>query len=409
MPPVNQAADLSAPELTVRLHQQGLVAAYGRFALETDDLQTILDEASCVAADGLKVRFAKVLQCLPEEQAFLVRAGVGWKPGVVGHARVGGDLDSPAGYAFRTGVPVISNDLAAEPRFRTPKLLLEHGIRSAINVLVRTDGEDFGVLEVDSSHRGEFGESDVAFLQTLANTLAVAIRAQKREDGKAQMLQEKEALLRENERLLREKDLLVREIHHRVTNSLQLVHSALTLQGRAIDNAEARQQIAEAAARVLAIAAVNRRLYQAGTAVAADARQYMRGLLDDMKLLLPSVGSRSLELDMESFPLSADDLAHLGLIAVELVTNALKHGRGRVQVAVRCDDASLQVSVADEGPGFPAGFDPAASAGLGFRIVSSLAGAGPGAAIAVDRSMPTGKIVVRMPVSVPVSVPVSAR
>src|SRR4029450_11940715 len=63
------------------------------------------------------------------------------------------------------------------------------------------------------------------------NTLAVAIRAQRREDGKAQMLQEKEALLRENQRLLREKDLLVREIHHRVTNSLQLVHSALTLQG----------------------------------------------------------------------------------------------------------------------------------------------------------------------------------
>jgi hypothetical protein len=63
------------------------VAAYGCFALETEDLQTILDEASRVAADGLKVQFAKVLQCLPEEQAFVVRSGVGWKPGVVGHAR----------------------------------------------------------------------------------------------------------------------------------------------------------------------------------------------------------------------------------------------------------------------------------------------------------------------------------
>jgi hypothetical protein len=39
------------------------------------------------------------------------------------------------------------------------------------------------------------------------------------------------------------------------------------------------------------------------------------------------------------------------------------------------------------------------SLGLGLRIVSSLAGAGNGAAIAVDRSVPSSKIVVRVPVS----------
>jgi two-component sensor histidine kinase len=397
MPSRNMLADLSAPELALRLRQQELVAEFGCFALnKNDDLQAILDEASRVASVGLETACAKVLQCLPKEKAFVVRAGVGWKPGVVGHARVGNDLQSPAGYAFRTGKPVLSKDLDSEPRFRTPKLLAEHGIRSTINVLVRTDSDSFGVLEVDSTNRGEFAASDIAFLQTLANTLGVAIRAQQREDAKAQVLRDKEALLLENEHLLREKDLLVREIHHRVTNSLQLVHSMLSIQVKLLDNEEASAQVGQAASRVLAIAAVHRRLYQAGSSHAADARTYMRALLDDMKALLPFAGRRRLKLDMDRLALSADNLAHLGLIAVELVTNALKHGRGSIELAVKREEDSLKIVVSDEGAGFPASFDPAARDGLGLKIVSAMAGSARGAAIAVDRSVPFSRVAVRM-------------
>ena len=396
MPSRGVLADLSAAELSLRLHQQELVAGFGRFALDTDDLQAILDEASRVASLGLHTACAKVLECLPDEKAFLVRAGVGWKPGVVGHARVGNELDSPAGFAFRTGEPVLSNDLPSEARFRTPRLLAEHGIRSAINVLIRTNGNAFGVLEVDSTHRGEFTESDTAFLQTLANTLAVAIRAQKREDAKAKTLREKEALLQENKRLLSDKDMLVKEIHHRVTNSLQLVHSALTIQLKTLTNEEARSQVAEAASRVLAIGAVHRRLYQDGSAHAADARTYVRGLLDDMRAFLPFAGGRKLGLDMKTFSLSTDNLAHLGLIVVELVTNALKHGRGSIEVAVRPEEDFLQIAVSDEGAGFPASFDSAARDGLGFKIVSAMAGPSSESAIEVDRSVPFSRILVRM-------------
>jgi two-component sensor histidine kinase len=400
MPMRRQSADLSAAELRLRLHQQELVATFSCFALDTDDFQAILDEASRVAADGLQVRFAKVLQFLPEEKAFLVRAGVGWRPGVVGHARVGGDEQSPAGYAFRTGEPAIANDLSTEARFRTPQLLLDHGVKSAINVLV-TNGGRFGVLEVDSTNRGEFSTSDVAFLQALANTLSSALRAQEREDGKSAMLRAQEALLLENQRLLADKDLLVREIHHRVSNSLQLVHGALTLQLRTLDDARARAPVEDAAARVLAIAAVHRRLYSGGSPVAADAREYLRRLLDDLRLLLPSSGERRLVLDMQALMLSTDDLAHLGLIVVELVTNALKHGSGKVTIAVMPEADALAVSVSDEGAGFPASFDPAAAAGLGLKIVASMASHGPDAALVVDRSVPFARIQVRMALKAP--------
>jgi putative methionine-R-sulfoxide reductase with GAF domain len=38
-------------------------------------------------------------------------------------------------------------------------LLVEHGIRRAMNVILQGDGSPFGVLEVDSQSEGEFSET----------------------------------------------------------------------------------------------------------------------------------------------------------------------------------------------------------------------------------------------------------
>lgn len=171
----SEAAEPSpVAEIERRLAQQALVAAFGRFALGCRDLDALLHEACRIAAEGLGVGFAKALERRPGEP-LLVRAGIGWRPGVVGHARVGADLESPAGYALRTGEPVISNHLEEERRFRTPALMAEHGVRRAINVVVRGAGEPFGVLEADSRDPGAFSPNDIHFLEALAHTLGVAI------------------------------------------------------------------------------------------------------------------------------------------------------------------------------------------------------------------------------------------
>ena len=46
---------------------------------------------------------SRCCEYLPDEKRLLVRAGVGWGEGVVGQARIGADLESPAGYALQTG------------------------------------------------------------------------------------------------------------------------------------------------------------------------------------------------------------------------------------------------------------------------------------------------------------------
>lgn len=341
-------------ELEQRLSQQALVAEFGRFALRSHDLPAILQEACRVAAEGLRVRFAKVLEPLRDGEAFLLRAGIGWAPGLVGAARVGADVESPAGYAFRTGEPVISNHLNLETRFRTPKLLADHGVLRAVNVVIRGDGEPYGILEADSRDPGAFSPHDVTFMQALANTLGLAI---------------------EKERALNDKRLVSREIDHRIKNSLMLVSAVLAMQQRSA-SPEAQAALVQAADRVNTIARIHDQLHRSATAESVEFGSYLRALSTD---LVASLGrdDADLAVEAESVDLSADRAAPLGLIAAELLMNALKHakregGRSTLTLRFRRDGDDLELVIADDGPGLPPDFDPSRSKGLGMRLIVSL-------------------------------------
>ena len=174
-PAPEKSDDRLAGELAYRERQHALLARFGATALKSNDVGTLLQQATEFCAEGLRVTLCKALERIPGDEYLRVRAGVGWKPGVVGQALVGADLASPAGYALKTGEPVISNHLVNEARFRTPQLLVEHEVKRAINVVIRGDGEPFGVLEADSRDEGRFDQADVAFLQGFAHLLGVAI------------------------------------------------------------------------------------------------------------------------------------------------------------------------------------------------------------------------------------------
>ncbi|HET8915765.1 MAG TPA: histidine kinase dimerization/phosphoacceptor domain -containing protein [Propionibacteriaceae bacterium] len=235
----------------LRIRQQELLAELDVTALQRTTLDELLNRTVHIAADGLKAELCKVLEYIPEENRLLLRAGVGWDPGLIGTASVGADLASPSGFALRTGKPVISNHLEHEERFRTPDLLKAHGVRRAINVILQGDGAPFGVLEVDSRSEGEFSEHDIAFLQGAANILGMAIERQRYERSLRQAVEHQKALLH--------------EISHRVKNSLQLVASMFGLQAAATQNVELAQGLQDAMGRVTAIARIHERLYRRPT------------------------------------------------------------------------------------------------------------------------------------------------
>jgi two-component sensor histidine kinase len=312
----------------------------------------------------MEAQFCKVLEYLPPENRFLVRAGVGWHEGIVGVATVGADLESPSGFALRTGKPVISNHLENEQRFRTPELLLEHGIRRAMNVILQGDGSPYGVLEVDSRSEGEFSEHDIAFLQGAANILGMAIERQRYE--------------RHLKAALDRHQVLLKEISHRVKNSLQIVSSMLHLQAStADDDGLIAQQLAEASRRVTAIGRAYERLAYDANFENIDLGAYLEAVCADAA----SATSNS-KLHFEGIPgirLSADRAISLALIVNELVTNAVKYAfsnrdHGRIYVRLtQQNTGTARVSVRDDGIGLAADFDLTKSKGLGMQIVTGLA------------------------------------
>src|SRR6476646_6643613 len=139
-PPSGEAPDLTRRALEQRSRQQEILAELGVIALQGASFDQLLIDAARLTAEGLRAEFCKVLEHIPTENRFLIRAGVGWSPGIIGVASIGADLASPAGFALRTGKPVISNHLENEERFRTPEILQQHGIHRAMNVILQGDG-----------------------------------------------------------------------------------------------------------------------------------------------------------------------------------------------------------------------------------------------------------------------------
>jgi PAS domain S-box-containing protein len=170
-------------ELRTHAHQQAVVTELGQMALARADLSQLMDEATSLLAQSLAVEYSKVLELLPDGKSLLLRAGVGWKEGYVGHATVGAGTESQAGYTLLCSEPVIVEDLRTETRFSGPPLLHDHGVASGISTVIHGKDRPFGVLGAHTTRRRTFTKDDVHFLQALASVLATAIERKRAEDA----------------------------------------------------------------------------------------------------------------------------------------------------------------------------------------------------------------------------------
>jgi two-component sensor histidine kinase len=179
---------------------------------------------------------------------------------------------------------------------------------------------------------------------------------------------------------LREKEVLLKEIHHRVKNNLQVISSLLNLQARYLPDPAARAIFSQSQNRVQSIALVHERLYESADLSHVDFGKYVAVLLDNIFDTHDALGRGIAKvIDVGEVHLTVDVAIPCGLIVNELVTNALKHafpdGRaGEVRVSLSENpEGTLNLMVADDGVGMPAGLDPRNTVSLGLDLVVTFA------------------------------------
>ena len=170
-------------ELLSRARQQAAVARLGQRALIEVDVAALMQEACALVADVLGIHHAKVFELVEGGQQLLLRAGVGWRPGLVGHFRLDLEQSSHATFTLASAEPVVVEDLRqAETRFAISPLLLEHEVKSGMSVVIpgQSDRSAFWAPTLDPAAFVLGGEVD--FLQAVANVLGTVIERRRSDD-----------------------------------------------------------------------------------------------------------------------------------------------------------------------------------------------------------------------------------
>jgi chemotaxis protein methyltransferase CheR len=191
---------------------------------------------------------------------------------------------------------------------------------------------------------------------------------------------ERRILEHEKDSLLRQKEVMLDEMRHRIANSLQIIAGIILMKASRVQSEETRAHLQDAHKRVISIAAIQEQLHAPGNAGRVDMLPYLAGLAtilstsmigDNREVMIKVVG--------EGGTATSREAESLGLIATELVMNALKHAfpieksDGRIVIAYDVDGTNWKLSVADNGVGKPDGRFAQPKTGLGTGIVRALA------------------------------------
>ena len=172
-----------------------------------------------------------------------------------------------------------------------------------------------------------------------------------------------------NERLQR----AMAETHHRVKNNLQVVSGLIELLTMDSLEGPTEAELRRLSQHVRSLAVLHDMLtHQARIDGTVDSLS-TKDALDRLFPLLQSFsGGRPLRYTVEDTVLPVSHGTSLAVLLNELVSNAVKHGQGDIDVTLAVTASHARLEVADGGPGFPPGFNTGNSAHTGLELVENV-------------------------------------
>ncbi len=176
---------------------------------------------------------------------------------------------------------------------------------------------------------------------------------------------------------LQKHSTLYREVNHRIKNNLHNIAGLLRMQSRRLDKVPPEQALDDSIARIISIAKVHETLSQGDLGMIDLGR--LAGRIGTLSATdAPKSPVVSIDVSGSRILAPSKEATSVALIVNELVRNAVQHGRSltgdcKVSIRLTLAEGLVSLSVEDDGPGLPKGFDPKRDGNLGLSIVSALA------------------------------------
>ena len=343
-----------------RLEQQVAVAELGQRALNAS-LDELFEVAVETLRDGLGADTAEILELLPREQEFRLRAGIGWSDDHVDHHHIPADVDTPAGRALRQTEVVLVERFEQAGELRPSTLLANHGLVSAITARIPGQRSPVGVLGAHSHTPMRFSEQDAEFARSVANILGEAVERQRSDQQRRRTYEELRRAMRSREEVL---DIISHDIRSpasAVKMSLEVVRRAVANE-QAISPDQVDHAIETASSNVDRMLALMDDLLSAASSdeelpkvewEEVDLSEVIREIIDGMRDELEETSS-DLEFDLGDSVTGCWDWMRLQQLVSNLFSNAVKYGEDNpITISTRAENDHAILRIKDRGKGIP--------------------------------------------------------
>ncbi|MFB0488703.1 two-component sensor histidine kinase [Methylobacterium sp. OAE515] len=172
------------------------------------------------------------------------------------------------------------------------------------------------------------------------------------------------------------RDLVLAELYHRLHNNLQIVISLIRQTEKTLRDAADRQQLADLRQRIQALSSLQEQFYRSPDFRRVEFGAFLGELAERLSALAPI--PVTLVAEIEAVELPVDVAVPFGLLANEIITNAVQHAfsdeaqGGRMRVRLQRQGDRCVLTVEDDGRGFESGLR-SQPAGMGLHLVERLA------------------------------------
>lgn len=224
--------------------------------------------------------------------------------------------------------------------------LLPNGIKSMIDVPLRTDGTMIGVICYEHISPHSWTLEEQKFVQSVAGLLSLALETQRRRK-----------LEEELHVLLHQKDILLAEINHRTKNNSNVVLSMINLMSNKSKDDYHKELFDQLKDRIYSLSAVQDQLTITENFDRIDLSIYLNKLIHNLKASFPNSLKITHSVTLDNVEVEMREATSIGLIANEGITNVYKYAfpdgfsSPELKIDLSANGNKWQLIIADNGKG----------------------------------------------------------